>query len=154
RQIARSEGVNMDRQVEHDGIWEAPESMDEVLHSESTSVGENAFRGIVGKGAALRDALRQVEVVAPTDATVLVLGETGTGKELLARAIHDQSDRRERPFVKINCATIPSALLESELFGHERGAFTNAVAQKIGRFELANRGTLFLDEVGELPMEL
>jgi len=144
----------MDRQVEHDGIWEAPESMDEVLHSESTSVGENAFRGIVGKGAALRDALRQVEVVAPTDATVLVLGETGTGKELLARAIHDQSDRRERPFVKINCATIPSALLESELFGHERGAFTNAVAQKIGRFELANRGTLFLDEVGELPMEL
>jgi len=143
-----------DGQVEHDGIWEAPESMDEVLRSESTSVADHAFRDIVGSSAALRDTLRQVQVVAATDATVLLLGETGTGKELLARAIHDRSERRERTFMKINCAAIPSGLLESELFGHERGAFTNAVAQKIGRFELANGGTLFLDEVGELPLEL
>jgi formate hydrogenlyase transcriptional activator len=143
-----------DGQIEHDGIWEAPESMDEVLRSESTSVGDHAFRDIVGSSAALRDTLRQVEVVAPTDATVLILGETGTGKELLARAIHDRSERRKRTFMKINCAAIPSGLLESELFGHERGAFTNAVARKIGRFELANGGTLFLDEVGELPLEL
>jgi formate hydrogenlyase transcriptional activator len=143
-----------DGQVEHDGIWEAPKSMDEVLRSESTSVGDHAFRDIVGSSAALRDALRQVEVVAPTDATVLILGETGTGKELLARAIHDRSERRERAFVKINCAAIPSGLLESELFGHERGAFTGAIARKIGRFEAAEGGTLFLDEVGEIPLEL
>src|SRR4030095_29407 len=102
----------------------------------------------------LRQALHQVEIVAPTDATVLVLGETGTGKELIARAIHDASPRRHRPFIKMNCAAIPSSLLESELFGHERGAFTGAVAQRIGRFELADGGTLFLDEVGEIPLEL
>jgi formate hydrogenlyase transcriptional activator len=143
-----------DGQVEHDGIWEAPGSMDEVLRSESTSVGDHAFRNIVGGSAALRDALRQVEVVAPTDATVLILGETGTGKELLARAIHDRGERRERTFVKINCAAIPSGLLESELFGHERGAFTGAIARKIGRFEVAEGGTLFLDEVGEIPLEV
>jgi formate hydrogenlyase transcriptional activator len=109
---------------------------------------------IVGESRSLRHALEQVEIVAPTDATVLVLGETGTGKELIARAIHERSSRRDRPFVKINCAAIPSGLLESELFGHERGAFTSAVTQKIGRFEVANGGTLFLDEVGEIPLEL
>ena len=112
------------------------------------------FEGIVGDSPPLRDALQQVEIVAPTDATVLVLGETGTGKELIARAIHHRSRRREHRFVTINCAAIPSGLLESELFGHERGAFTGAIAQKIGLFEVANGGTLFLDEVGEIPLEL
>jgi formate hydrogenlyase transcriptional activator len=115
---------------------------------------KSRFEGIVGDSRPLRDALQQVEVVAQTDSTVLVLGETGTGKELIARAIHKRSTRRDRAFVKINCAAIPSGLLESELFGHERGAFTGAVAQKTGRFEEANGGTLFLDEVGEIPLEL
>src|SRR6516165_1475520 len=112
------------------------------------------FAGIVGQSAALREVLQQVEVVAPTDSTVLLLGETGTGKELIARAIYDRSNRRERTFVKINCAAIPSGLLESELFGHEKGAFTGAIAQRIGRFQVADGGTLFLDEVGEIPLEL
>jgi formate hydrogenlyase transcriptional activator len=108
----------------------------------------------VGASAALSAVLNQVEVVAPTESTVLILGETGTGKELIARAIHNVSSRSNRPFIKLNCAAIPSGLLESELFGHERGAFTGAVAQKIGRFELAHGGTLFLDEVGDIPPEL
>src|SRR5262245_14904553 len=111
-------------------------------------------RNIVGNSAALRHVLHQVEIVAPTDATVLLLGETGTGKELAARAVHDASGRGQRPFTKVNCAAIPSGLLESELFGHERGAFTSAIAQRIGRFELGDGGTLFLDEVGEIPLEL
>jgi len=112
------------------------------------------FEGIVGKSGALRSLLKQVETVAPTDSTVLIYGETGTGKELVARALHNLSTRHACPFVKLNCAAIPTGLLESELFGHERGAFTSAIAQRIGRFELANRGTIFLDEIGEIPLEL
>ncbi len=116
--------------------------------------GENNFEEIVGKSAALKRILGQAEIVAPTDATVLLLGETGTGKELVAQAIHRISGRRKRPFITLNCAAIPTGLLESELFGYERGAFTGALAQKIGRFELAHQGTLFLDEVGDIPLEL
>ena len=117
---------------------------------------QRAHRGeeIIGESAALKEVLRQVEIVAPTDATVLLQGETGTGKELIARAIHRLSARQDHPFVTVNCAAIPSGLLESELFGHERGAFTGAIAQKIGRFELAHQGTLFLDEIGDIPLEL
>lgn len=112
------------------------------------------FGEIVGESPALKTALNLVSIVAPTDSNVLILGETGTGKELIARAIHNLSSRRERAFVKLNCAAIPLGLLESELFGHEKGAFTGAIAQKTGRFELANKGTLFLDEVGDIPLEL
>jgi len=115
---------------------------------------DRQFDHIVGSSPALEAMLAEVERVAPTDSTVLVLGETGTGKELIARAIHNLSARYGRPFVKLNCAAIPFDLLESELFGHERGAFTGAVAQKIGRFEMADTGTLFLDEIGDLPLAL
>src|SRR5579863_2002872 len=114
----------------------------------------NGFEGIVGSSAVLLDVLDQVRTVAPTDSTVLIEGETGTGKELIAHAIHTNSRRRNRPFVKLNCAAIPLGLLESELFGHEKGAFTGAVAQKLGRFEAADGGTLFLDEIGDIPLEL
>jgi transcriptional regulator with GAF, ATPase, and Fis domain len=117
--------------------------------------GETAgFEGIVGTSAKLREVLDLVCTVAPIDSTVLIQGETGTGKELIARAIHNLSPRRNRPFVRFNCAAIPLGLLESELFGHERGAFTGAVARKMGRFELADKGTLFLDEIGDVPLEL
>ena len=112
------------------------------------------FEGIMGSSPALRAILEEVQVVAPTDSTVLIEGETGTGKELIARAIHMQSRRRNGPFVRLNCAAIPMDLLESELFGHEKGAFTGAVAQRIGRFEAANGGTLFLDEIGDMPLAL
>jgi len=115
---------------------------------------EPNFKEIVGRSGALRRVLRQVEVVAPTDSGVLIQGETGTGKELIARAIHNLSERRDRPFIKLNCAAIPSGLLESELFGHEKGAFTGAIIRKAGRFEVADKGTLFLDEVGDIPLEL
>ena len=115
---------------------------------------EAGFDGIVGQSPVLRQVLRLIETVATGDSTVLLLGETGTGKELIARAIHNRSVRKERNFVKLNCAAIPTGLLESELFGHERGAFTGAIAQKVGRVELADRGSLFLDEIGDIPLEL
>jgi formate hydrogenlyase transcriptional activator len=115
---------------------------------------ESEFEGIVGRSPALRRVLDLVETVASGVSTVLLLGETGTGKELIARAIHNRSHRNQRMFVKLNCAAIPTGLLESELFGHERGAFTGAIAQKIGRLELANQGSLFLDEIGDIPLEL
>jgi formate hydrogenlyase transcriptional activator len=126
----------------------------EKVYLEDEIRSEMSFDEIVGKSVALRTLLQQVEVVAPTSSTVLICGETGTGKELIARAIHNLSLRRQSAFVKLNCAAIPSGLLESELFGHEKGAFTGAVAQRIGRFEVASRGTVFLDEVGEIPLDL
>jgi formate hydrogenlyase transcriptional activator len=127
---------------------------EEKLYLEDEIRTEQNFGEIIGDDPGFHKVLDQVATVAPTDASVLILGETGTGKELIARAIHDLSGRRERTFVKLNCAAIPTGLLESELFGHEKGAFTGAIAQKVGRFELANKGTLFLDEVGDIPLEL
>jgi formate hydrogenlyase transcriptional activator len=126
----------------------------EKLYLEDEIRTEMNFAQIIGNSASLRKVLKHVETVAPTDSTVLIYGETGTGKELIARAIHDLSPRRAKPFVKLNCAAIPTGLLESELFGHEKGAFTGAIAQRIGRFEVADGGTIFLDEIGEIPLEL
>jgi formate hydrogenlyase transcriptional activator len=127
---------------------------EEKLYLQDEIRTEHNFEEIIGESPALKHILAQLETVAPTDSTILILGETGTGKELIARAIHNLSARRERTLVKVNCAAIPTGLLESELFGHEKGAFTGAIAQRIGRFELAHRGTLFLDEVGDIPLEL
>src|SRR5262245_51454657 len=124
------------------------------IRSDELAKNETAFNGIIGSSPALKFVLTEVERVAPTNSTVLVLGETGTGKELIARALHNLSTRRGCPFVKVNCAAIPFDLLESELFGHEKGAFTGAIAQKTGRFEMADNGTLFLDEIGDLPLAL
>jgi len=126
----------------------------EKLYLEEEIRTDSGFERIIGNSAALKRVLQMVETVAPSDSTVLLLGETGTGKELIARAIHDRSRRKDRTFVKLNCAAIPTGLLESELFGHEKGAFTGAIAQKVGRLELADQGTLFLDEVGDIPIEI
>ena len=126
----------------------------EKLYLEDEIRADSGFERIIGKSAALKRTLQMVETVAPNDSTALLLGETGTGKELIARAIHDRSRRKDRTFVKLNCAAIPTGLLESELFGHEKGAFTGAIAQKVGRLELADQGTLFLDEVGDIPAEI
>src|SRR3984957_9275178 len=126
----------------------------EKLYLEEEIRTDSGFERIIGKSAALKRVLQMVETVAPSDSTVLLLGETGTGKELIARAIHDRSRRKDRTFVKLNCAAIPTGLLESELFGHEKGAFTGAISQKIGRLELAHQGTLFLDGVGDIPIEI
>jgi formate hydrogenlyase transcriptional activator len=128
--------------------------MEEKQYLEEEINLENHFEDIVGESTGLRQVLKEIETVAPTDATVLIEGETGTGKELLARAIHRLSSRNQHTFIKLNCAAIPATLLESELFGHEKGAFTGAIARKLGRLELANEGTLFLDEVGEMPLDL
>lgn len=136
------------------GLVNVMELGDQQLHLEPEISPECCFEGIVGKSSALQKVLEQVAIVAPTDSTVLLHGETGTGKELIARAIHNLSSRRDRTFVRMNCAAIPSGLLESELFGHEKGAFTGALMQRKGRFELADRGSLFLDEIGDISLEL
>jgi formate hydrogenlyase transcriptional activator len=127
---------------------------DQRLYLESEINSESGFQDIVGRSRALRSVLDQIPVVAPTDSTVILHGETGTGKELIARAIHKRSSRATKTFVRLNCAAIPSGLLESELFGHEKGAFTGALTQRRGRFELADQGTLFLDEIGDISLEL
>ncbi len=140
---------------QHRALSESKEQISEQKsYLEDEIRAEQDFEDIIGGSSALRAVLDQVETVAPTDSTVLICGETGTGKELIARAIHERSARRNRTFVKINCAAIPLGLLESELFGHEKGAFTGAITRKIGRFELAHQGSLFLDEVGDIPPEL
>ena len=141
------DGPNSERS-KHDPSSVNLEVLEDCFHQ------ENEFEGIVGRSRALRQVLQLAETVAKGSSTVLLLGETGTGKELVARAIHNRSRRRDRSFVKVNCAAIPGGLLESELFGHERGAFTGAIAQKIGRLELADGGSLFLDEIGDIPLEL
>jgi len=129
-------------------------SRDEIICPEEGLASAGSFEGIIGRSAAIGALGKQIKVVAPTSSTALILGETGTGKELIAQAIHNLSPRRNRPFIKVNCAAIPAGLIESELFGHERGAFTGAVTRRVGRFEMADGGTLFLDEVGDIPLEL
>ena len=138
----------------HEEVQRADRLSEEKLYLQDEIRSEYNFEEIIGESAGLKEILEQIQTVAPTDSTILILGETGTGKELIARAIHHMSGRRERTLVKVNCAAIPTGLLESELFGHEKGAFTGAIAQRVGRFELAHRGTLFLDEVGDIPLEL
>lgn len=140
--------------INHNACFEIEDATSAKIAFDNSELRGSGLPRIVGNSAALQRVLRLVHVVAPTDATVLIQGETGTGKELIAEAIHRSSDRSSGPFVKVNCAAIPSGLLESELFGHERGAYTGAFARCIGRFERANRGTLFLDEIGDLPLEL
>jgi formate hydrogenlyase transcriptional activator len=154
-QIANQTALAVENALSYREIQELKEQLSkEKLYLEDEIRTEMNFDQIIGSSTALRRILKQVETVAPTDSTVLIYGETGTGKELIARAIHDLSPRRSKPFVKLNCAAIPTGLLESELFGHEKGAFTGAIAQRIGRFEIADNGTIFLDEVGEIPLEL
>jgi formate hydrogenlyase transcriptional activator len=153
--IADQVAIAVENALRHRKITESTQRLEEErLYLEEEIRREHDFGEIIGKGSALKNALKQVRKVAATDSTVLILGETGTGKELIARAIHNLSSRRDRTFVSVNCASIPAGLLESELFGHEKGAFTGAVTREIGRVELANKGTLFLDEVGDIPLEL
>ncbi len=155
RQVAKQVAVAVDNALAYDNIAQLRDKLaKEKLYLEEEIQTDYNFEEIVGDSQALKRVLKAVQTVAVTGSTVLILGETGSGKELVARALHNLSDRRERTFVKLNCAAIPTGLLESELFGHEKGAFTGAIATKIGRFELADSGTLFLDEVGEIPPEL
>jgi formate hydrogenlyase transcriptional activator len=154
-QVAQQVAIGVENALAYGEIADLKDKLaQEKLYLEDEIRGEMDFEGIVGQSSALRHVLNLVETVAPSDSTVLLLGETGTGKELIARAIHDRSRRKDRTFVKLNCAAIPTGLLESELFGHERGAFTGAIAQKVGRLELADQGSLFLDEVGDIPVEI
>jgi formate hydrogenlyase transcriptional activator len=140
--------------INHNGCFGSEDTRPVKIVRDNCELCGSGFPTIIGNSPALRRVLHLVRVVAPTEATVLIQGETGTGKELIAEAIHKSSDRSSGPFVKVNCAAIPAGLLESELFGHERGAYTGAIARSIGRFERAHRGTLFLDEIGDLPVEL
>jgi formate hydrogenlyase transcriptional activator len=154
-QVANQVAIGVENALAYSKIAELTDRLaQEKLYLEDEIRGDVDFEGIVGQSSALRHVLNLVETVAPSDSTVLLLGETGTGKELIARAIHDRSKRKHRTFVKLNCAAIPTGLLESELFGHERGAFTGAITQKTGRLELADQGSLFLDEVGDIPIEI
>ncbi len=154
-QVAGQAAIAIENATAYQEIAQLKDQLaEEKLYLQDEIRTERNFGEIVGDSLAFKRVLEQVETVAPTDASVLILGETGTGKELIARALHDLSGRRDRTFVKLNCAAIPTGLLESELFGHEKGAFTGAIMQKAGRFELANKGTLFLDEVGDIPLEL
>lgn len=154
-QVANQVAIGVENALAYSEIADLKDRLaQEKLYLEEEIRGEMDFEGIVGQSSALRHVLNLVETVAPSDSTVLLVGETGTGKELIARAIHDRSRRKDRTFVKLNCAAIPTGLLESELFGHERGAFTGAISQKIGRLELADQGSLFLDEVGDIPIEI
>jgi formate hydrogenlyase transcriptional activator len=155
KQVAGPVAIAIENATAYGRIAELTDKLSrEKVYLEDEIRSELNFEEIIGKSEALRMVLQEVETVAPTDSTVLICGETGTGKELIARAIHDLSSRAKNAFVKLNCAAIPTGLLESEMFGHERGAFTGAIAQRIGRFELASRGTVFLDEIGEIPLEL
>ena len=154
-QISTQIALAVDNAIAYGRLTAARDRLEEErLYLESEIRSEYNFEDIVGKSAALRAVLDQISIVAPTGSTVLLHGETGTGKELIARAIHSNSPRRDRTFVKLNCAAIPSGLVESELFGHEKGAFTGALMQKKGRFELADHGTLFLDEIGDISLDL
>jgi formate hydrogenlyase transcriptional activator len=154
-QIANQVAIAVENTLAFEEIRKLKDKLaQEKLYLEDEIRSEMNFAQIVGNSVSLRKVFKRVETVAPTGSTVLIYGETGTGKELIARAIHDLSPRRSKPFVKLNCAAIPTGLLESELFGHEKGAFTGAIAQRIGRFEVANGGTIFLDEIGEVPLEL
>ena len=155
KQIADLVAIAIDNARAYQEIAELKDKLqEEKLYLEGEIQEEMHFGEIIGESQALKEVIAQAKVVAPSDATVLLLGETGTGKELIARAIHRMSARKDNSFIKLNCAAIPSGLLESELFGHEKGAFTGAVSQKLGRLELADHGTLFLDEIGEIPLEL
>ena len=155
QQVANQVAIAVENALAYRQIAELKDKLaDEKLYLEDEIQSEHNFEEIIGESAALKRVLAQVETVATTDSSVLILGETGTGKEVFARALHKLSARRERTFVKMNCAAIPAGLLESELFGHEKGAFTGAITQKMGRFELAHQGTVFLDEVGDIPLEL
>ncbi len=154
-QVGGQVAIALDNALAYEEIVQLKEKLaQEKLYLEEEFRSEMNFEQIVGSSTAIKQVLQLVETVAPSDSTVLLLGETGTGKELIARAIHDRSRRKERTFVKLNCAAIPTGLLESELFGHEKGAFTGAISQKVGRMELADKGTLFLDEVGDIPVEI
>jgi formate hydrogenlyase transcriptional activator len=155
RQVANQVAIALENALQYGEISQSRERLaNERLYLRDEIRTEHNFEEILGESAALKRVLKQVEIVAPAQSTVLIQGETGTGKELVARAIHNLSSRRDHIFVKLNCAAIPSGLLESELFGHEKGAFTGAITRKVGRFELANAGTLFLDEIGDIPLEL